>query len=120
GQLKTLPVNEVLDALSVRLNGPKAGRRELSINLEVTDTGERFLVSLENATMRHEPGKRRDDADLTLAIARMDFIELVITEKTLEELEAAGAVQLKGEEAALRDLLSFLDTFDFWFEIVMP
>jgi len=120
GQLKTLPVNEVLDALSVRLNGPKAGRRELSINLEVTDTGERFLVSLENATMRHEPEKHREDADLTLAIARMDFIELVIREKDLAGLKGAGAAQLTGEESALTDLLSFLDTFDFWFEIVMP
>lgn len=120
GQLKTLPVNEVLDALSVRLNGPKAGRRELSINLEVTDTGERFLVSLENATMRHEPEKHREDADLTLAIARMDFIELVIREKDLASLKGAGAAQLSGDETALTDLLSFFDTFDFWFEIVMP
>ncbi|MGK2740312.1 alkyl/aryl-sulfatase [Tepidicaulis sp. LMO-SS28] len=120
GQIKTLPAGEVLDALSVRLNGPKAGRRELSINLEVTDTGERFLVSLENATMRHEPDKHREDADLTLAIARMDFIELAIREKALEDLKGANAVHLKGDEAALSDLLSFFDTFDFWFEIVMP
>ncbi len=120
GQLKTLPVNEVLDALSVRLNGPKAGRREFAINLTITDTGEHFLVSLENATLRHEPGKTRDDADLTLAIKRMDFIEFVIREKELSDLKASGAAKLTGDEAALTDLLSFLDTFDFWFEIVMP
>jgi alkyl sulfatase BDS1-like metallo-beta-lactamase superfamily hydrolase len=50
----------------------------------------------------------------------MDFIELVIREKELSDLKASGAAKLTGDEAALTDLLSFLDTFDFWFEIVMP
>ena len=45
---------------------------------------------------------------------------LVTGTKPLGDLEAAGAVTLDGDRAALETLLGLLDTFRFWFPIVEP
>jgi alkyl sulfatase BDS1-like metallo-beta-lactamase superfamily hydrolase len=124
GQIRALPAGLLLDSLSVRLNGPKAGAREIMLAIRFTDTGESFLVMLENAVLRH----RRDEgkggasarADASVAISRDTLVGLMLDERTLDEALAAGDVRIDGDAKAFADLLGLLDRFDFWFEIVMP
>jgi alkyl sulfatase BDS1-like metallo-beta-lactamase superfamily hydrolase len=120
GQIKTLPAEQLLDSLSVRLNGPKAGAAKLALDLSFTDTGERYRVTLENAVLHHARNGTGGTVDATLAIARPAFAELVLHEKKLDELVAAGIARVEGRKAAVEDLVALLDIFDFWFEIVMP
>lgn len=124
GQIRALPAGLLLDSLSVRLNGPKAGAREIAFAIRFTDTDERFLVMLENAVLRH----RRDEgkggaparAHASVAISRDTLVGLMLDERTLDEALAAGDVRIDGDTKAFADLLGLLDRFDFWFEIVMP
>ncbi len=120
GQIKALPADELLDALSVRLNGPKAGARKLAFDLTFTDTGETFLLSLENAVLHHAKGRKSAMPNASVAIAKQAFAELVLGETTLDALVAAKCATIEGDKAALADLVALLDVFDFWFEIVMP
>jgi alkyl sulfatase BDS1-like metallo-beta-lactamase superfamily hydrolase len=120
GQLRTLPAEQLLDSLSVRLNGPKAGARVMALNIDFTDTKERYLLTLENAVLHHLKDRRADKADASVAITRPEFVDLLLGEKTLEALVAAGTAKVEGEAKALTDLVGLLDQFDFWFEIVMP
>jgi len=115
GQLRTLPAEQLLDSLSVRLNGLKAGARELAINFRFTDTSEHFLVRVENAVFHFYP-KREDESAPTVSLTRGDLVSLVTGEITLPHENVAIA----GEAAPFAELLSLLDRFDFWFEIVMP
>jgi alkyl sulfatase BDS1-like metallo-beta-lactamase superfamily hydrolase len=115
GQLRALPADALLDALSVRLNGEAAGETRIAFTACFIDTGERFAVAMENAVLRHKAGLAGPEARLT----RKTLVELVIGETTLEAALADGRVA--GEGAfALAQLLPLLDRFDFWFEIVMP
>jgi len=118
--VRGLPADELLDSLSVRLNGLKAGAQEITLNLTVTDTKETYLVTLTNGVLHHEPNKRADNADATLAITRPSLAALVLKEKSVADLVDDGTLTVEGNEKALIDLLELLDTFDFWFEIVMP
>lgn len=120
GQIKALPAEQLLDSLSVRLNGPKAGARKLALDLTFTDTGETFLLSLENAVLHHAKGRKSAKPDASVAIAKQAFAELVLGETTLDALVAAKRATVEGDKAALADLVALLDVFDFWFEIVMP
>jgi alkyl sulfatase BDS1-like metallo-beta-lactamase superfamily hydrolase len=115
GQLRALPADSLLDSLSVRLNGERAGTREIAVTLHFTDVGETFAVSVENAVLHHRPGEAGPGVGLT----RGDLADLVTGAATLEAAMAAGRVSGAGAEP-LGELLSLLDRFDFWFEIVTP
>ncbi len=112
GQLRTLPADDLLDSLSVRLNGEAAGDQALSFAIRFTDTGERFRVWVENAVLHH---RAAGDGEDTLDLTRAQLIDLVIGE------QAPDGVGLAGEAGeALARLLRMLDRFDLWFEIVAP
>ena len=118
--MKALPAEQLLDSLSVRLNGPKAGARRMALNLSFTDTGETYLLKLENAVLHHQRGRNDAKANASIALTRTAFAEIVLREKTLADLVAAKAAKVEGEAAVLDDVVQLLDVFDFWFEIVMP
>jgi alkyl sulfatase BDS1-like metallo-beta-lactamase superfamily hydrolase len=118
-QLRALPPDALLDALSVRLNGDRAGERNLAMTLVFTDVGESFAVNVDNAVLRHRawPGpETMPTIRLTCAV----LVQLVLGETTLEAALADGGVRIDGESAPFATLLGWLDRFDFWFEIVMP
>ena len=120
GQVRALPAEQLLDSLSVRLNGPKAGAKRYTFNVSFTDTGETYLLSLENAVLHHARGKKSAKPDASLTITKPAFAELVLHEKKLDALIAAKLASVDGDAAALVDFVELLDIFDFWFEIVMP
>ncbi|MFI4950638.1 MAG: alkyl sulfatase dimerization domain-containing protein, partial [Caulobacterales bacterium] len=115
GQLRALPAEALLESLSVRLNGERAGEAAIAFTLAFSDTGESFAVSVENAVLHHRAGKGGPRVTLTRPV----LIGLVIGETTLENALDEGLVTGEGA-AALGELLPLLDRFDFWFEIVTP
>ena len=112
GQLRALPADALLDSLSVRLNGDRAGEATIAFTAVFEDTGEVFAVSVENAVLRHKPGSSGPEARLT----RNMLVDLVIGQAQLDTAEADRSAGL----AELGRLLPLLDRFDFWFEIVLP
>ncbi|MDO8412063.1 MAG: alkyl sulfatase dimerization domain-containing protein [Phenylobacterium sp.] len=118
GQIRNLPVEQLLDSLSVRLNGEAAGSLELALDLTFTDTQERFGLSVENAVLHHARDRTADGA-IPIRLSRPTLVALVLGELELEAALADGAVETAQPER-LAALLACLDRFDFWFEIVMP
>jgi alkyl sulfatase BDS1-like metallo-beta-lactamase superfamily hydrolase len=119
GQIRTLPPEQLLDSLSVRLNGDNAGARELAVNLRFTDADEAYLVTVENAVLHHLEG-RSDPAAATVSLTCGVLAKLVLGEVGFTDAVAAGDVSVAGDGAAFETLLGLLDRFDFWFEIIAP
>jgi alkyl sulfatase BDS1-like metallo-beta-lactamase superfamily hydrolase len=111
GQLRTLPADNLLDALSVRLNGLAAGEQTVAFTVAFTDTGERFAVRIENAVLHHRAG----EAGPVVELSRGQLVDLVTGAETLESAKLAG--DGAGE---LGRLVALLDRFDLWFEISAP
>ena len=118
GQLRALPADSLLDSLSVRLNGPKAGATELAVNLAFGDTGETFAVTVENAVLHHRAGPLAGAP--TVGLSRETLTDLVLGQTTVEAAVEAGGLAGSDGAAVLDSLLALLDRFDFWFEIVTP
>ncbi|HEY1427505.1 MAG TPA: alkyl sulfatase dimerization domain-containing protein [Caulobacteraceae bacterium] len=118
-QLPRLPGAFLLDSLSVRLNGPKAGATMMKLGVIFSDTRERFLIEVENGVMRHYEG-RADLAWPTVTLARVTLVELITGAKTVAAAEGDGSLTIDGASQTLADLLALLDRFDFWFEIIEP
>jgi len=120
GTMRSLPVDQFLDSLSVRLNGPKASGLSFSINLVISDTSESYLARVENGVLHHFAGRQEKDADQNVTITRTALVDLVLEEQTLEDLIESGKASSTGDASAIARLIECLDVFDFWFEIVMP
>lgn len=114
-QLNGLPASELLDSLSVRLDGEKAASLALAFTLRFTDTGEAFAVHVSNAVLHHAAGGTAADVEL----ARADLIALLGGSETVAGLVAAGRVTGTASDD-LEKLVAALDRFDFWFNIVTP
>jgi alkyl sulfatase BDS1-like metallo-beta-lactamase superfamily hydrolase len=119
GQLGVLPGDLLLDSLSVRLNGPKAGDAAIRFQLVLSDTAERFTVSVENAVLHHRASGPEAGLE-TVSLSRNVLASLVRGEIELAAALEAGQVTADPGAVGLAALLPMLDRFDFFFEIVAP
>ncbi len=115
GQLRTLPADQLLDSLSVRLNGDTIGRAQPAMLLTFTDADETFSLKVRNGVLHHRPAKPSETA---IRLSRNTLVDLVVGDRTLEAAVTDGLIE--GDAAPLGELLMQLDRFDFWFEIVLP
>ena len=54
--LAQLTVSQLLDAMAIRLNGPRAAEQHLRIDWRVTDPDEQHAITVRNGVLRHRPG----------------------------------------------------------------
>lgn len=118
-QLRALPADELLDALSVRLNGIKAGVRDFTFTLQFEGSAQRWRVSIENAVLHHELEADEVSAPL-IHLSRNALIDLAIGETALDTVISTGRVRIDGDRQPFAEFLAMLDKFDFWFAIVEP
>jgi alkyl sulfatase BDS1-like metallo-beta-lactamase superfamily hydrolase len=117
---EALRVDMLFDYLAVHLNGPRAGGRTLKFNWKFTDTDERYILTLENSALTYLAGKQAADADATVITSRSAFIAIVLGRTNVVASLAAGALVIQGDVRKLVELLSLLDEFDLWFNLVTP
>lgn len=115
-----LSLDDLLNYLAVRLNGPEAASKRLQVNLAFRDTGDEILLTVANGVMRHQSDARNDAADLSIELTRRSFLAMTMLNRPVAELIEKGAIRVDGDVAALEDLLAMLDNFEFWFNIVTP
>ncbi|OLC37033.1 MAG: hypothetical protein AUH81_07180 [Candidatus Rokubacteria bacterium 13_1_40CM_4_69_5] len=110
----------IFDALAVRLNGSKAAGKVIRLNYVFPDTNERLLVRVENGVLNYWAGKQAPQADATVTLTRPMLNQIIVRTAGFEQKISAGEVQIEGRREALDELLSLIDTFAYWFNIVTP
>lgn len=118
--IRAMTLELLLNYMGVRLNGLAAAASPLTIDLELTDTGERAVIELTNGSLNHSLGRAADNPDATLKMTKEAFAVVFLGEKTPAQLVEAGALDASPDTSALDTLLGLLDTFDVWFNIVEP
>jgi alkyl sulfatase BDS1-like metallo-beta-lactamase superfamily hydrolase len=118
--LRAMPLDQFFDCLAVRLNGPKAAGKKRAINVIVSDTNERFVLILENSVLRYRRNRESAGSDCAVTLTRAGLNELFTGRSTPAEKIRSGLFQIAGKPEALEDVLSCLDDFDYWFELVAP
>jgi len=104
----------------VRLDAEKAMGKDMSINFELTDTGETAALILSNGTLHHRMGTTDDDAKATLKLTRAGLDALNLKSKDLATLRKEGSLEIEGNPLALRTFFGLIEEPEFWFEIVRP
>ncbi|MBP1927735.1 alkyl sulfatase BDS1-like metallo-beta-lactamase superfamily hydrolase [Methanolinea mesophila] len=118
--VRAMSLDTFFDYLGVRLNGPKAVGKKSVINLNFTDTGEQAVLVLVNATLNHSLDRQDPHADATLTLTRNALNRIILQESTFDKEVGSGGVQVAGNAGKVHELVSLLDSFEFWFNIVTP
>ncbi len=117
--VKAMSMEMVLDYWSVRLNREKAGNAVIKLNLDVGGQ-ERYLVELGNGVVNHTTGVQGKDVDASITLSKDALTNIMLKKVTLDDAIKSGSVKISGNEAKLKELLSYFDNFEFWFNIVTP
>lgn len=121
--VRALPLDMFFDYLAVRVNGPKAQGRTVVTHWRFTDTGQRFVLTLQNGALSHQAlaadaPTPRSDAQIRLTRAVLDDISLQKT--SFPAALQAGQISVDGQPAKLLELLGLLDSFNSQFPIIEP
>ncbi len=118
--LASVTIDDLMDYLAVRLNGPEAAGKRISLGFEFTDTGDRIVVSVENGVMRHSHVEQMPELSTVVTLNRPSFIAMMMAGLPVVALTTTGAVDIEGDQSELSLLIGLLDDFEFWFDIVTP
>jgi alkyl sulfatase BDS1-like metallo-beta-lactamase superfamily hydrolase len=117
--LSALTPEMVLHVLGVRIDGPRADGRVVELDVEFTDVGETFALTVAHGALSHPRGSR-PDAPATVRAARLALLALIGRVVSPPDALAAGAIELDGDAKVLDDLVELLDAPPGRFPIVTP
>ncbi|SHG84037.1 alkyl/aryl-sulfatase [Bradyrhizobium erythrophlei] len=118
--LAALRTGQLWDVLGVRLNGPKAEGKHIVLNWSFSDTGETFMLTLENCALTYLEGAQAATADASFTLARATLDEVIAKQTSFPEAVAAGKITFTGNAMRLAELMALMDEFPRMFEIVEP
>jgi alkyl sulfatase BDS1-like metallo-beta-lactamase superfamily hydrolase len=107
-----------LNFLGIRMDSRKAEGLRFTVNLITPDTGETFIIEMENATLTNIKGFLAAKPDLTLTINRSDLELTMVGAKGLEAQIADGTAKVEGDASVLQKLAATMVEFDPRFEIL--
>jgi alkyl sulfatase BDS1-like metallo-beta-lactamase superfamily hydrolase len=118
--VKAMTPEMFFDYLSVRVDRTKAADAKIALNVDLGGSDGKYLLELENGVLNHTKDRQEANADATVVLARDTLNKIILHETKLADAISAGKVEVNGNEAKLEQLVAYLDTFDFWFNIATP
>lgn len=115
-----MPLDNIFQAMAVRLNGPKAEGKAYAFNLAFGDIGETWALTLENSVLHHYPKKPAAKPTATLKLTSVDFKRLMLQVTDAGTLMNEGKLEFEGDAAAFADLAGLFDRFNPRWPIVTP
>jgi alkyl sulfatase BDS1-like metallo-beta-lactamase superfamily hydrolase len=115
-----MPLELFFDYLSIRLNGPKAEGKTIKMNLELPDTRDKYLLVVQYGVLQYHKDQQADDADVSLTMDRSTLNEIIGGKLKVEQGVVDGKIKLDGDPKKFEEFVGLLDTFDPWYQVVMP
>ncbi len=119
GMVRAIPLFNLFQTMSVRLNSDKAEGIHLHINIEFTDS-EATLLTIENSVLHAFAGRQHESPTATMKISEMDYKRLMMGLTDAAQLIESGALKIDGDVTALAQLAGLFDQFERRFPIVTP
>ncbi|MGI3450980.1 alkyl/aryl-sulfatase [Citrobacter arsenatis] len=118
--VKAMSPEMFFDYLAVHINGEKAANAQAVFNVDLGADGGKYKLELENGVLNHSADTLASNADASITLNRTTLNKIILKEESLKQAEEKGDVQIIGNHAKLDEFLGYLDSFDFWFNIVTP
>ncbi|WP_219376979.1 alkyl/aryl-sulfatase [Citrobacter sp. Colony322] len=118
--VKAMSPEMFFDYLAVHINGEKAANAQAVFNVDLGADGGKYKLELENGVLNHSADAQASNADASITLNRATLNKIILKEESLKQAEGKGDVQISGNHAKLDEFLGYLDSFDFWFNMVTP
>jgi alkyl sulfatase BDS1-like metallo-beta-lactamase superfamily hydrolase len=118
--LVAMSVDQILDSMAVRLKAEEVGGLSVTLNLDLTDVGERWVLGLAHRALHMIPGRHDPAAAVTLTLSKRVLLEAAEGTRSLADAVAAGDAQADGDLAAAGLVFDHLDVFLTNFALVEP
>ena len=115
-----LSMEELLDALAIQINGPRAWGKRMVVNWSITDSGEQYVTTLENGVLTYVAGKQAAGADATVTLRGPAIDAVLLGQAKLQDQVKSGKITIGGDGAKLGELFGLLDKPNPTFNIVTP
>lgn len=116
--LRSASTEHLLDATAIRINSQKAEGKRITLQLNVSDLNEAWLVELSNSNLSYFPLNQTGNVDVTLTTNRSHFFKLVGGLIDVDSFSSLKGVKVEGSLHSLRSLIDILDSVDRNFPIV--
>ncbi len=114
-----LTPSQLFDSLAIRVDGPSCWDEELAIDVDLTDAGTCYRLTLRNGVLTYTTAAQARAADAVVHLPAAALPLLATGAADPGALASAGVV-IDGDPAALGRLLAALDSPDPDFAIVTP
>ncbi|TKV09051.1 MBL fold metallo-hydrolase [Citrobacter sp. wls619] len=118
--VKAMSPEMFFDYLAVHINGEKAANAKAVFNVDLGSDGGKYKLELENGVLNHSANAQTSNADASIVLNRVTLNKIILKEESLKQAKEKGEVTITGNQAKVDEFLSYLDSFDFWFNIVTP
>nr|WP_242439403.1 alkyl sulfatase dimerization domain-containing protein [Pseudomonas nitroreducens] len=118
--VKAMDLDLFFDYLAMRLKGPEVADKHITLNFDFTDLKQKYTLEMVNGVLNHTEGAQAKDADASITLTRDTLNKLMLKQTTLKDAEGSGEIKVQGDAGKLDELMSYMDNFDFWFNIVTP
>lgn len=116
-----LSVEQVFDAIALRIDGPGAWDADITIDWRITDEDIDHRTHLRNGLLVHfDLVGDASEPDARLTMSRPDLIAAVVGGGDVPAMIGAGRIGVEGDAAKLAELIGYLDAPDTDFAIVTP
>ncbi|MCA1008340.1 MBL fold metallo-hydrolase [Rhodococcus hoagii] len=116
-----LSVEQVFDAIALRIDGPRAWDADITIDWRITDEGIDHRTHLRNGLLVHfDLDGDASEPDARLTLSRPDLIAAVVGGGDVPGMVGAGRIGVEGDAAKLTELIGYVDAPDPDFAIVTP
>jgi len=118
--VRAITLDMYFDYLAILLDASKAAGKKITVNWIFTDTKQEYSVTLENSVLNHKGGKRAAAPDATVILSQKVLHDISLKRATFLGRILAGDIKIEGSRGKFQEMMSCLDQFEFWFNIVTP
>lgn len=118
--IKSLSPDMILDYMAIHVDPEKAEGKSIAVGVDFTDTGQQFVLTLENSVLNHVARPLPGDIPVTLKLSRDALGKALSGDEGMQAALASGQIVIEGDGAKLGELFSVMDKSDTWFNIVTP
>jgi alkyl sulfatase BDS1-like metallo-beta-lactamase superfamily hydrolase len=118
-----LSIDQIFDALALRVDGPKAWDHRLVTDWILTDQDRTHRLELRNGRLTHfdvAPGMTLPEPDASFTLAKSTLIRVLLAGDDFGVAAAAGDIVIEGDVTKLAELVGIFDAPDPDFAIVTP
>ena len=118
--LSALTVEQVLDSIAIRIDGPRAAELSVRVAFVVPDEGATHLAQLRNGALHHRKVTEVPEGTTTFTLTRPVLIGAITGAVDLATALGDGTITVDGDPTELAQLVEYLAPVDPDFAIVTP